>query len=283
MAKNLSFGLLLHMANSSAAPIGIFDSGIGGLTVAHAIKDILPNERLIYFGDTAHLPYGDKSPAAVQAYSIKITDLLIKSGCKVIVIACNTASSVANELLKEYTASRAKVINVVDPMVEKVANLTSEEKIGVIGTKGTIASGIYRKRLMDLQPALEVEELATPLLVPMIEEGFIHNRVSADIINEYLSNPKLNDISHLVLGCTHYPLIKDEISEYFQQLITIHDSSLVTAQFLKDYLEKDDLLNMNGDNYVDHFYVSDFTQDFEDSANYFFGESVHLEEYKLWE
>ena len=271
------------MANSSAAPIGIFDSGIGGLTVAHAIKHILPNERLIYFGDTAHLPYGDKSPAAVQAYSIKITDLLIKRGCKVIVIACNTASSVANELLKEYTASRAKVINVVDPMVEKVANCTSEEKIGVIGTKGTIASGIYRKRLMGIQPALEVKELATPLLVPMIEEGFIHNRVSADIINEYLSNPKLNDISHLVLGCTHYPLIKDEIRKFYQQSITIHDSSLVTAQYLKAYLEDDNLLNMVGENEVDHFYVSDFTQDFEDSANYFFGNAVHLEEYKLWE
>ena len=271
------------MANSSGAPIGIFDSGIGGLTVAHAIKQILPKERLIYFGDTAHLPYGDKSPAAVQAYSIKITDLLIKRGCKVIVIACNTASSVANELLKEYTASRAKVINVVDPMVEKVANCTSVEKIGVIGTKGTIGSGIYRNRLIGMQPGLEVIELATPLLVPMIEEGFIHNRVSADIINEYLSNSKLKDISHLVLGCTHYPLIKDEISEYFQQAVTIHDSSVVTAQYLKDYLERDDLLNMNGDNDVDHFYVSDFTQDFEDSANHFFGKSVHLEEYKLWE
>jgi len=271
------------MINSSEAPIGIFDSGIGGLTVAHAIKHILPNERLIYFGDTAHLPYGDKSPAAVQAYSIKITDLLIKRGCKVIVIACNTASSVANELLKEYTASRAKVINVVDPMVEKVAQSTSNQKIGVIGTKGTIASGIYRNRLMELRPELEVQELATPLLVPMIEEGFIHNKVSADIINAYLSSPKLNEISHLVLGCTHYPLIKDDISEYYHQAITIHDSSVVTAQYLKDYLEQDGLLNKIGNNDLDHFYVSDFTQDFEDSANHFFGDAVHLEEYKLWE
>ena len=158
------------MENASEEAIGIFDSGIGGLTVAHAIKHILPNERLIYFGDTAHLPYGDKSPAAVQAYSIKITDLLIKRGCKVIVIACNTASSVANELLKEYTASRAKVINVVDPMVVKVAESTSSDKIGVIGTKGTIASGIYKHKLMELKPNLRVEEVPTPLLVPMIEE-----------------------------------------------------------------------------------------------------------------
>ena len=271
------------MDNSSAAPIGIFDSGIGGLTVAHAIKHVLPNERLIYFGDTAHLPYGDKSSAAVQAYSIKITDLLIKRGCKVIVIACNTASSVANELLKEYTASRAKVINVVDPMVEKVAKSTSNQKIGVIGTKGTIASHIYRNRLMELRPQLEVQELATPLLVPMIEEGFIHNKVSADIINEYLSNSKLDEISHLVLGCTHYPLIKDDIGEYYHQAITIHDSSVVTAQYLHDFLTSNGLLNTMDNNEVDHFYVSDFTQDFEDSANYFFGDEVQLEEYKLWE
>lgn len=271
------------MVNSSLAPIGIFDSGIGGLTVAHAIKQVLPNERLIYFGDTAHLPYGDKSSAAVQAYSIKITDLLIQRGCKVIVIACNTASSVANELLKEYTASRAKVINVVDPMVEKVADCTTNEKIGVIGTKGTIGSGIYKDRLVELRSELNVQELATPLLVPMIEEGFIHNKVSEDIIKEYLSNPKLKDISHLVLGCTHYPLIKNEIDEYYKAGITIHDSSIVTARFLKAYLEANDLLNTNEDKDVDHFYVSDFTQDFENSANYFFGDAVHLEEYKLWE
>jgi glutamate racemase len=271
------------MENSSVAPIGIFDSGIGGLTVAHAIKSVLPNEKLIYFGDTAHLPYGDKSPAAVQAYSIKITDLLIKRGCKVIVIACNTASSVANELLKEYTASKAKVINVVDPMVEKVAECTSNQKIGVIGTKGTIGSGIYKNRLLELRSALDVQELATPLLVPMIEEGFIHNKVSEDIISEYLSNPRLKEISHLVLGCTHYPLITQEIDNYYQQAITIHDSSVVTAKYLKAYLETNDLLNTNDSNEVDHFYVSDFTQDFEDSANYFFGVAVHLEEYKLWE
>ena len=271
------------MVNSSVAPIGIFDSGIGGLTVAHAIKNILPNERLIYFGDTAHLPYGDKSPAAVQAYSIKITDLLIKRGCKVIVIACNTASSVADELLKEYTASRAKVINVVDPMVEKVARSTTDEKIGVIGTKGTIASGIYKNKLTELLPGLDVKELATPLLVPMIEEGFIHNKVSEDIINAYLTNPKLKEISHLVLGCTHYPLIKNEISAYYQNKLVIHDSSVVTAEYLEEYLHKNDLLNTSENSEVDHFYVSDFTQDFEDSANHFFGHAVHLEEYKLWE
>ncbi|RLD23486.1 MAG: glutamate racemase [Bacteroidetes bacterium] len=269
--------------DNSSAPIGIFDSGIGGLTVAHAIKEVLPNERLIYFGDTAHLPYGDKSAAAVQAYSIKITDLLINQGCKAIVIACNTASSVANELLKEYTASRAKVINVVDPMVELVAQQTTNERVGVIGTKGTIASSIYRSKLVAKRPELQVQQLPTPLLVPMIEEGFIHNKVSQDIIDTYLSSEKLNDITHIVLGCTHYPLIKDEIANYYDQKIVIHDSSLVTAGYLKNYLIEYNLQNLNGSDEQDHFYVSDFTADFERSANYFFSDKVRLEQYKLWE
>lgn len=269
--------------DNSSAPIGIFDSGIGGLTVAHAIKEALPNERLIYFGDTAHLPYGDKSAAAVQAYSIKITDLLISHGCKAIIIACNTASSVANELLKEYAASKAKVINVVDPMVELVANNTTSDRIGVIGTKGTIASGIYKSKLIAIRPKLKVQQLATPLLVPMIEEGFIHNKVSQDIIDAYLSTDSLKNISQIVLGCTHYPLIKDEIANYYNQNIIIHDSSIVTALYLKNYLVENNLQNLNGSDEHDHFYVSDFTSDFDLSANHFFGDKVKLEEYKLWE
>jgi glutamate racemase len=271
------------MAKNAYAPIGIFDSGIGGLTVAHAIKQILPHERLIYFGDTAHLPYGDKSAAAVQAYAIKITDLLISHGCKAIVIACNTASSVANDLLKEYAASKAKIINVVDPMVELVAKNENPGTVGVIGTKGTVASGIYKSKLQNIQPHLKVQELATPLLVPMIEEGFIHNKVSSEIIERYLSDATLIGIDQLVLGCTHYPLIKAEIDEYYKKSITLYDSSLVTAQYLKEYLVQIDMLNDGTEVSVDHFYISDFTQDFENSANYFFGDAIRLEEYKLWE
>ncbi len=271
------------MLKNPSAAIGIFDSGIGGLTVAHAIKQLMPTEKIVYFGDTAHLPYGDKSAAAVQAYSIKITDLLIQRGCKVIVIACNTASSVANELLKEYAASKAKVINVVDPMVEMIASLTSNERIGVIGTRGTIASDIYRRKLIAMQPKLDVQQLATPLFVPMIEEGFNHSKVSTDIIETYLSDVKLRDISHLVLGCTHYPLIKDEINNFYHNQISIHDSSVVTAQYLKTYLIENKLLNSDSKREPDHFFVSDFTKDFENSANHFFGDRLHLERYKLWE
>ncbi len=270
------------MVSAAQAPIGIFDSGIGGLTVAHAIKQIMPEESLIYFGDTAHLPYGDKSAAAVQAYSVKIADWLIGKGCKVIVIACNTASSVATELLKEYTASRAKVINVVDPMVAEIGSLASG-RVGVIGTKGTIASGIYKHKLQQLSPSLAVQQLATPLLVPMIEEGFIHNRVSADILDLYLANEALQGIGHLVLGCTHYPLIKDEINNYYQGRVNIHDSSVVTARYLQKYLRQNNLLNNGAGGNKDEFYVSDFTEDFEKSARHFFGDTIHLAAYKLWE
>jgi len=271
------------MEQLGSAPIGIFDSGIGGLTVAHAIKSILPNEQLIYFGDTAHLPYGDKSTAAIQAYSIKIADLLIQHGCKVIVIACNSASAAAYDLLQEYAASRAKIINVIDPMVDAVVNSDNPGKIGVIGTRRTIATSIYKHKLTEKRKELSVSELATPLLVPMIEEGFVDDRISHDVIGQYLSNMSLKEISTLVLGCTHYPLIKKEINDYYDNSVEVLDSSVVTANHLKRYLEQNNLINTDSSQSSDHFYVSDFTDSFEASAKYFFGEPVRLELHRLWE
>ncbi len=271
------------MTANPSGPIGVFDSGIGGLTVAHAIKQALPNERLIYFGDTAHLPYGDKSAAAVQAYAVKIADLLIARGCKVIVIACNTASAVANELLKEYTASRAKVINVIEPMVAKLTGMQAGGKIGVIGTRGTIDAGVYGRLLRQAQPDIEVAELATPLLVPMIEEGFVQGRIATDVIGNYLDHPLLAGSRHLVLGCTHYPLIRDEIAGYLGGRVTVHDSSVVTAAYLRSYLEQKNLLAERPATQPDHFYISDYTDNFGRLARRFFGGDVTLEEYKLWE
>ena len=269
--------------SKASEPIGIFDSGIGGLTVAHAIKELLPDERLIYFGDTAHLPYGDKSTAAIQAYSIKITDLLISRGCKVIVIACNSASAAAYELLTEYAASKAKIINVVDPMVELVAQQFKTEKIGVIGTRRTIATDIYKHRLRALLPEVDVVQLATPLLVPMIEEGFVHDKIAHDVIDQYLGQETLAGIDQLILGCTHYPLIKSEIREFYGNKVNILDSSLIIAQRLKAYLEAVNLLNDKHASGPDEFYVSDLTESFIKSARMFFGEPVQLTQHKLWE
>ena len=269
-------------AITRSQPIGIFDSGIGGLTVASAVKSVLPNESLIYFGDIAHLPYGDKSVASIQAYSIKITDVLLQKGCKAIVIACNSASSAAYSLLKEYTASRAKVINVIDPMVHLVTSEFSGKKVGLIGTKRTIESNVYKQNIDSADCDIHLKSLSTPLLVPMIEEGFVDNRISHDIIDEYLGNEELEGIKALILGCTHYPLIHRQIADYYRGSVQVIDSADVVAASLKDYLESNDLLSETN-HQEDHFLVSDFTRSFEQSAKSFFHADVRLEKYSLWE
>lgn len=263
-------------------PIGVFDSGIGGLTVAHAIKKLLPFENMIYFGDTAHLPYGDKSEAAIQAYSIRIADVLVKKGCKVIVIACNSASSAAYELLKEYVRKDIHIINVIDPMVSLVLGQFPGREVGLIGTKRTVQSGVYTRKIEEGKRDTHVRSLATPLLVPMIEEGFYNNRISHEIIAKYLSDPALQGIEALILACTHYPLIKKEIGEYYGQGMVILDSSEVVALALKDRLQREGLLNDDAAPYY-HFLVSDYTESFEASARRFFHETVHLDKHPLWE
>lgn len=264
------------------APIGIFDSGIGGLTVAHAIATRLPHERLVYFGDTAHLPYGDKSEAAIQAYSIRIADVLLQKNCKVIVIACNSASSAAYELLKEYVRHQAKVINVIDPMVEYVAKHHAHQKVGLIGTKRTVLSNVYQRKLEERQSTVDLHALATPLLAPMIEEGFSNSRISHDLIDQYLSDDTLSDIRALVLACTHYPLIKQEVRDYFQGNVDILDSSEVVAQALDQYLTQQSLKSPAQGTPAHEFLVSDYTDSFEASTKIFFGEHVHLTRHPLW-
>ncbi|MEQ8423141.1 MAG: glutamate racemase [Cyclobacteriaceae bacterium] len=267
--------------NNEQRPIGIYDSGIGGLTVANSITALLPNEDIIYFGDTAHLPYGDKSEAAIQAYSIKIADVLLKKGCKVIVIACNSASSAAYELLKEYVRKDAHIINVIDPMVDYVIKHYPNKQVGLIGTKRTVTSGIYALKVAEADKSISLSSLATPLLAPMIEEGFFNNQISHEIIAQYLSEPSLTNIESLILACTHYPLIKKEISEFYQGRITILDSSEIVALALQEYLVANDLTNTEP-NSSKRFFVSDYTPSFEASTRLFFGEVVQLEQHRLW-
>lgn len=262
-------------------PIGVFDSGIGGLTVAHAIKKLLPQESMIYFGDTAHLPYGDKSEAAIQAYSIKIADVLVNKGCKVLVIACNSASSAAYELLKEYVRKDIQIINVIDPMVELVLTSFPGKSVGLIGTKRTVQSGVYVRKIEEGKKDTTVHSLATPLLVPMIEEGFFNNKISDEIISKYLTDQELQSIDALILACTHYPLIKKEIGNFYQGALPILDSSEIVAMALKNYLQEKGLLN-DLPNPFHHFLVSDYTESFEASARLFFHEAVHLEKHPLW-
>ena len=262
-------------------PIGIFDSGIGGLTVANAISALLPNEQLVYYGDTAHMPYGDKSRELIQRYSDRITDfLLTQAKCKAIVIACNTASAAAYELLRDKYKGTVPVINVIDPMVEAVIADDTIQHVGIIATKTTIASGTYQEKFSRRKPGLQYSALATPLLAGMIEEGFYNNNISHAVLSRYLSDPTLNNIDALVLACTHYPLIKNEISEYYGYRVKIFDSAQVVAAKLKWVLQKEQL-DAHTKPGSDVFYVSDYTDSFEHTTRVFYGSTVKLIQHKV--
>jgi len=266
----------------STAPIGIFDSGIGGMTVASAVTRLLPNENTIYFGDTAHLPYGDKSTASIQAYAIKICNMLLQQNCKLILIACNSASAAAFELVREYVGSKAKVLNVIDPVVDYIKEHYEGKTIGLIGTKQTVLSNVYKKKVDALNKNIHLKSLATPLLAPMIEEGFFDNNISESIIDSYLSDKSLEGIEALILGCTHYPLIKNQICKYYENDVEILDTSEIVAHSLRAWLEQHYLVNEKGTG-KRQFYVSDYTLSFEQSTNIFFGQQIQLEHYPLWE
>jgi glutamate racemase len=266
----------------SNQPIGIFDSGIGGLTVARAIKEKLPHEKLIYFGDTAHLPYGDKSPDSIKYYSIRIAQFLLDNDCKMIVIACNTASALAYEAVKDFVGKRAPVVNVIDPVVQKISKEKGIKNIGVIATKGTIKSGIHASKIKKANSKQDVHGLATPLLVPMIEEGFFNNKISRSIIHSYLSRPKIKNIDALILGCTHFPLIKAEIEEFYNNKVPLIDSANEVAEEVQHILKKNNMLNASKKLPVNRFYVSDYTDAFEKSTRFFFSEKIRLQEAKIW-
>ncbi|MGC1854384.1 MAG: glutamate racemase [Candidatus Aquirickettsiella sp.] len=264
-------------------PIGIFDSGIGGLTVAHAVTKLLPDESIIYFGDTAHAPWGDKSAAAIQAYSIKICDMLLKQDCKLILIACNSASAVAYELVKEYVGRKSIVVDVIDPMIEYLAENYIDKTIGLIGTKQTVNSNIYRKKLDELGVNIRLNTLATPLLVPLIEEGFKDQTIMSDAIQSYLSESAFHKLDALVLGCTHYPLIKQQIRRFYSDTTVIIDSTDIVAEMVKKILKGHRLLADASSSPKKKFYVSDYTSAFSALAHIFFKMPITLEKYPLWE
>lgn len=264
-------------------PIGIFDSGIGGLTVAKAVTKLLPNEDVIYFGDTAHLPYGDKSTAAIQAYSVKIADFLIAKQCKVILIACNSASAAAYDLVKAYVGSKSEVLNVIDPAVDYVTQKYENRKIGLIGTVKTVSSQVYEHKIEEKNKNIVLKSLATKMLAPMIEEGFFENNISQSAISTYLSDASLQNIEALILGCTHYPLIKKQIDHYYDHKVDVIDTSEVVAQALKSILDHKKLNSDKEEIGTKQFFVSDYTQAFEEATKIFFGQSIKLQFFKLWE
>lgn len=256
-------------------PIGIFDSGVGGLTVAAAIRELLPHESFIYFGDTRHAPYGDKSAATITDYSRRIARFLRDEGCKTIVIACNSASATAYDILRAEFPS-LHWLNVIEPAARFVAT-RGYAHVGVIATRATARSGVYAKSLKALQPHLEVTTRATPLLAPLIEEGFAGTAVSRGAIEAYLSGEAFRRIEALILGCTHYPLLQAEIEAYYKGRVKVVDSAHGVAVALERLLRREGLLRPAGVPET-HFYVSENTPAFTEVAQRFFGAEIALEE-----
>jgi glutamate racemase len=270
------------MNSNSQFPIGIFDSGVGGLTVANAIRQILPEEDMEYFGDTLHLPYGDKSAESIRSYSVRIAEYLLEKKCKLILIACNTASALAYNEVLDIVKDRATVVNVIDPVIDYVCNDASIKKIGIVGTKATINSGAYKIRLIQKNSRLQVKSLATPLLVPMIEEGFIYDDISNAIIRSYLAKDELSSIDTLILGCTHYPIIKNQIAKYYDFKVQVIDSAMIVANHVKKLLKDNNILNSNEKPGKYQFMVSEYTEYFEVISRMFFEEKILLQKINLW-
>lgn len=268
---------------NSDQSIGIFDSGIGGLTLASEITQVLPNESIIYFGDTAHLPYGDKSATSIQSYAVKICHFLLEKKCKIILIACNSASAAAYDLVKTYVGSKALVVNVIDPVIDELERNWSNKNLGLIGTNQTVGSGIYPRKAEALDKGIHIQSLATPLLAPMIEAGFFDNSISAQIIESYLNQEELKNIEGLILGCTHYPLIKQQIQEFYQNKVEVLNSAEIVAKQVKSLLEENNLINHSGKKGNKQFYVSDYTESFEKSTKIFFGEKIKLKLFPIWD
>lgn len=209
--------------NVRQQPIGVFDSGIGGLTVVRALRELLPNENIFYLGDTARVPYGGKSASTVERYSLEITELLLQEHCKTVVVACNTASALALDRLKE--TSPVPVTGVIQPGAAAAVAATRNGHIGVIGTRATIRSGAYERAIHALDPALRVTVRACPLFVPLIEEGWLESPVTDTVIRQYLEPLLAEGVDTVVLGCTHYPLLRPALGRFLGGEIALVDSA----------------------------------------------------------
>lgn len=260
----------MKIENKKDMPIGVFDSGVGGLTVAREIMRQLPNESIVYFGDTARVPYGSKSETTIIRYSRQIIRFLLTKEVKAIVIACNTASALALDAVrKEF---KIPIIGVVAPGARAAREETINKKIGVIGTEATVKSEIYKKLIQAEDSQISVSGRACPLFVPLVEEGFAKHKITREVIDIYLSDMRESDIDTLILGCTHYPLLRSTIREYMGEKIHLVNPAYETAMDLKRLLEEEEMLRdapVNGQE--EHgeysFYVSDAADKFKQFAN----------------
>ncbi len=257
--------------------IGIFDSGVGGMTVARAVEQFCPGFPLVYFGDLARSPYGSKSPSMITEYSHRNTEFLLSQGAKIIVIACNSAASTASTFLRSHYSQ--SIIDVIFPAVAKAAEISKNNRIGVIGTRATINSGLYEQRLHAVRPDCRVYSQACPLLVPLVEEGWLERRETKMIVKKYLHPLRDKQIDTLILGCTHYPLLKKTIAPRIGRKVEIIDSSVEVALHLKSLLDEDETLRttLYAPNTSNRFFVSDIPSPVHALATKIFGRTVHLE------
>ncbi len=253
------------------AAIGVFDSGVGGLTVVHEIVEVLSHEHLIYLGDTARYPYGTKSAETVRRYSVENAEFLVDKGIKLLVVACNSASAVALEALNERVS--VPVVGVIDPGAQRAVVATRNGKIGVIGTEATIASGTYTRALKRLDPKVEIYTRACPLFVPLAEEGWVDNEVARSAAALYLTSLKRSGIDTLVLGCTHYPLLAGVIAEVMGERVQLVDSARTTAEAVAAILARQGLARHTGAGSVS-FFVTDVPDRFVKVGARFMGQRV---------
>jgi glutamate racemase len=257
---------------TAAAPIGVFDSGIGGLTVARELMRQLPAESIIYFGDTARVPYGPKSPDTVRRYSREIASYLRERGVKALVVACNTAT--AHALTTLQAEESMPVIGVVEPGARAAVAATKGGTIGVIGTVGTIRSGAYERAIRALRPDAKIIARACPLFVPLVEEGWLEHDATRLVANEYLAEFQRDDVDTLVLGCTHYPLLKPLIAEVLGPSVALIDSAEQTAAEARRTLEARGLLGAPGASPVRRYVASDAPDQFLRMAERFLGAPI---------
>ncbi|ACM19723.1 glutamate racemase [Geotalea daltonii FRC-32] len=252
--------------------IGVFDSGVGGLTVLKEIMKVLPQEDTIYLGDTARVPYGTKSPETVVRYSRQITSFLVSRDIKMLVVACNTASAVSlTALKKEFSIP---IVGVIEPGARRAAAVTRSGKVGVIGTAGTIKSSAYAKAIKRINPGIEVVTRACPLFVPLAEEGWIDNEIARLTAQTYLKGLKEESVDTLVLGCTHYPILKGIIAEVMGDGVTLVDSAEETAFTVAEILGKKSLLRPTSEKGNHHFFVTDVPAGFIRVGSRFLGERL---------
>ena len=253
--------------------LGVFDSGIGGLTVVNQIMKVLPRENIVYFGDTARVPYGAKAEKVIIGYAIQIANFLVSKDIKMLVVACNTVTAVALDVLK--AKFDIPVIGVIEPGAKAAVNNTTIKKVGVIGTITTVKSNAYSKEIKKINSSISVISKACPLFVPLVEEGWLDHQVTKIIATEYLTPLVKKGIDLIVLGCTHYPIIRTIIQSVIGNKIKIIDSAESTALEIRNVLEEKKILNSlknQSPNY--QFYVSDFPHKFDEIGTRFLGKKL---------